>query len=645
MKKVLKYIIFMFIFVPFISVQAVSSDSVEYSVKKYYINSEIEIAGGLAVEELIEVDGTYNGYYREISTKNTSTVEFTGLESDLKGSSIYNPTSVVNLRVGMLKNKENVNFNTLTSEELEENIEYFELVETASSGDTGVFTFEEKDGIYTVRMYNETIDSNTIFYLSYVVTNILVEHNDSAEFYYTLISKEWADPIDDVKVFVALPYPSEKLFKVWAHGQLNGEVLKDTENRGVMASIQNYLPGYGFDIRTLFDLDLFQININESKKSKLDAVPIIERIEQERANEANEIRKFNKIKYYGIYAISGLYIVGIIFLFVYAYIKHDKEYKSNFNDKYNREFINDYDVELIEYLMNKNITTTGFSTSILNLIYKKKIDVEVIQGKKKTDHKLTLKSEDGVSTSEKIIIDLLFKTIGNGKEVLLSEVKKEANNTTSSGKNSVYDEFNAWKLNTTAEAKKQNFYEDNTKTRLAFGGYALIGAAIFFLDNFFVMTPIRFVVLILAILFLIYIISFNKRTVKGNEDYNKWNAFKNFLNDFGRFEEKELPEIKLWERYLVYASIFGLADKVRKTMKIKFEEIRPNYEMRDTMFDYYVFTNLTRDISTSIDNSIITARASVQSIAESNYSSGSGGGGGFSSGGGFGGGGNSGGGF
>ena len=32
----------------------------------------------------------------------------------------------------------------------------------------------------------------------------------------------------------------------------------------------------------------------------------------------------------------------------------------------------------------------------------------------------------------------------------------------------------------------------------------------------------------------------------------KWTAFKKFLNDFGSFDVKELPEIKLWERYLVF---------------------------------------------------------------------------------------------
>ena len=44
----------------------------------------------------------------------------------------------------------------------------------------------------------------------------------------------------------------------------------------------------------------------------------------------------------------------------------------------------------------------------------------------------------------------------------------------------------------------------------------------------------------------------------------KIKAFKNFLNDFSTMDEKDLPDIKLWEKYLVYAQVFSLADELRK---------------------------------------------------------------------------------
>ena len=137
---------------------------------------------------------------------------------------------------------------------------------------------------------------------------------------------------------------------------------------------------------------------------------------------------------------------------------------------------------------------------------------------------------------------------------------------------------------------------------------------------------------------------FSKRTKNGNELYLKWNALKNFMKDFGSFEEKELPEIGLWEKYLVYAHIFGIAEKLRKEMEVKIPNIE-NYSNGMSTYDYMIFNNaLNRSVATSVTAAITSANAK---IAESTSSSGGGFGGGFSggsSGGGFSGGGGSGGG-
>ena len=102
-------------------------------------------------------------------------------------------------------------------------------------------------------------------------------------------------------------------------------------------------------------------------------------------------------------------------------------------------------------------------------------------------------------------------------------------------------------------------------------------------------------------------------------------------------DEKSLPEIILWEKYLVYAVVLGCADKLSKTMKIKLENMNVDYTFS---FDPITFTNL-RIISHTVSSSVHSARVSSYSSSSggSNWSSGSGGGGGFSSGGGFGGGG------
>ena len=145
--------------------------------------------------------------------------------------------------------------------------------------------------------------------------------------------------------------------------------------------------------------------------------------------------------------------------------------------------------------------------------------------------------------------------------------------------------------------------------------------------------------LILALSLIPFIFNKKKRTENGAEDYKKWKALKNFLNDFGTFSNKEIPEIVLWEKYLVFATLFGCAEKVIKAMKVEMVNVPNDYF--DTYMDLYVINqSISRAIISSHSYAQSAYAAAHSSSSSGGFSSGSGGGGGFSSGGGsFGGGG------
>ena len=95
---------------------------------------------------------------------------------------------------------------------------------------------------------------------------------------------------------------------------------------------------------------------------------------------------------------------------------------------------------------------------------------------------------------------------------------------------------------------------------------------------------------------------------------------------------KELPEVRLWEKYLVYAVSLGCASKLAKTMKIKIKEMNTDINTLDTSYmdDFYFMSSMNSVITSSINSAI----SSTRSVAASENSSGSGFGGGFSGGGG-----------
>ena len=171
-----------------------------------------------------------------------------------------------------------------------------------------------------------------------------------------------------------------------------------------------------------------------------------------------------------------------------------------------------------------------------------------------------------------------------------------------------------------------------------------IAIFIVFIINYFVEPNVKYylILLILVIISICYINNTKKYSKTGIEEYSMWKARRNFLNDFSNMKDKTIPEIALWERYLVFATLFGNAKKIVEEMKIAIPEYNG---INDTDFTYYMSYNL----SNSLDNCIHAAHsvaASAAAAAEAassssgggSWSSGSGGGGGFSSGGGGGGG-------
>lgn len=103
-------------------------------------------------------------------------------------------------------------------------------------------------------------------------------------------------------------------------------------------------------------------------------------------------------------------------------------------------------------------------------------------------------------------------------------------------------------------------------------------------------------------------------------------GLKKFLDEFSEMKTKEVMEVHLWDEYLMFAYIFGIADKVAKQLKNLYPEVFEENGIDGIDYETLAYINY-------ISHRSVSAASSARSRAES-YSSG---GGGFSSGGGGGG--------
>lgn len=125
------------------------------------------------------------------------------------------------------------------------------------------------------------------------------------------------------------------------------------------------------------------------------------------------------------------------------------------------------------------------------------------------------------------------------------------------------------------------------------------------------------------IVFCILRSKINVLTQKGIDENAKWKGLKKYMNNFSMLDKKEVPEIVIWEKFLVYATAFGIADKVLKQLKIVYPNIEQEFSTNHYGYMYLmVHTDFSNSFSNAITNSMSTA-----------YTSATGGGGGFSGGG------------
>ena len=608
----------------------VSAASVE--VTDFLVDAQILEDGDMIVREIIVADGSFNWFERDLLYTN-DTLELT---DSFANNAIYNAGDIKDIIV-KTKKVDDVSFDTFLDEDFEESIK----VSYGTDGSEKKFTVNTLSGGYRVRIYDYTNQDKVAFYLEYRVEDVLVLHRDVAELYWTFVPDGFEDTLQNVLVRVSLPKTdTSNYFRFWAHGNLDGEII-DLDDKTVEAKISEVLPGESVDIRLTFDTSIVDAK-RVLKHSNVTALDGILEVETKRAEEANLLRDELISKRNRAIVLSFVLIGSILGLGLFIYFKYGKSPKSNYYSKYNREFIDEYNVEVIDYLMHRKITPNALSASIMNLIYKKNISVKELE--KNKNYEFTLIHLDKLNDSEKLLVDFLFDTVGknkvnteNQKTFTLKDLKKYASGTKTC--TSFIKSYTAWQANVLEHGKSENFFTDS-------GVPKIIGLFVLFVAIFLLMYIIHnqidfimsYVAIFLSVIFFIYTLVIYKKTKKGSEHFARWKAFRNFLDDFGSFELKELPEIILWERYLVYATIFGLADKVEASMNVHIKEIDMNAEY----VPVFTYIHISPFIYSSFNDAVSSAynrQAANYANTHSSRSSGGGFGGGFSSGGGFGGGG------
>ena len=631
MNKGVKAVVIIIAFLAIVFLPVIISSLDREPTDKFLSEIKIEENGSIKVRELIKMNGEYNGMERDVSYANSSSESYNGEISAIEGNSdLYDGSGITDIKVGSISDD-----GDLTFDDFNRNINYFDKVSYASNGESSKYTYSTFMDEVNLKLFNPS-NLDEIFYIEYTVNDVVVVHNDTAELAWNTLGDGYRENIGDYEVKVILPN-SDSDYRVWLHGPLNGNIER-TNNKEALGTF-NFLGAHNpVSVRLIFNKDLVP---NATKVSGLTAKKAIIDYQTKLSDEANVKRE--KIQRQNMILIisSSVWALIAISLAVGVYLRERKMKKTAFTMEYYRDFPGNYGPEVLEYLIDKNITEKSLSATILNLIYKKVLKVEKIDNKKKDDYKLILQeyNEADLTETERIALKLIINEIGNSKEVVLSTIKKHCSDI--SNANRFMDLYNDF-IKTSKTLGKSELFFAKTPGLVAFTIiFSLLGIVLAFISFGLDLSWLGIIIIILMIALIIFVITRKFYTKKGAEHYAKWMAHKKFLEDFSRFNEKELPEVILWDKYLVYAVILDCADELSKEMNIKMssmENVDTTYVgYNPYMTHYFITSSVYRGINSGVHTAVSSSRSS---IAASQASSGGGfGGGSIGGGGSFGGGG------
>lgn len=508
---------------------------------------------------------------------------------------------------------------------------------------------------------------NRKYQIKYKVIDAVKTYQDCSELYWQLVGNENTIPVTKLTATIFLPKPvtNTNNLRAWAHGPYNGNVYPQTNK--VTLEVDYLNPETMVEARIAVLENLFSKNTVVTK-NRLNT--ILEQ-EQQWANKANEERKeyiANKARQEKIrQIISIITIIAnialsalLIFFFIKNLIKSTKikkiqkpiiDYFRDIPD----EKASAGDAAFLYYYKNgsfsKNISNI-LSATILQLAMKKYIVFSEDKTGKRPDVRISILDYSNnieqmppLKKDEQIVYNLLIKVADSTKNNIRTFTMKEMEKYAKSHSSTFTNKINSIEDYVKSEQVKLGNYNKAVDKKIATQTNYITVEIIFGIFGLFVL-PIPAILLLCNIIpHIIMYSKLNSLTKKGIEEAEKWKALKKYMEDFSLLNEKEVPDLILWEKYLVFATAFGIADKVLKQLKVKYPELQEREGYNYIYMGLLYRSTLNTAFLSSLNNSVhkaymggLSAQAS-SNYGGGNFSSGSGFGGGFSGGGGFGGGG------
>jgi uncharacterized membrane protein len=441
-------------------------------------------------------------------------------------------------------------------------------------------------------VYGNICDTNAKLADDFEILRGVVVGADVAELHYKVWGSEWDKSLMSLKGEITLPQGS-RTDKMVVYFNPLGVVDDYHFERNVLKFRTGRVDDY-LEVRILMPKDTFndtgstRAQNNFRHNDALKKAGIV-KIQEDYASKYAVVQ----------YTVTGLMIILIIAMIVFpvwAYRKYGTEPKTGYNAVFEREpvkGVKPYVVNSICGWRTGDTDANAVTATLLDLIRRKHIELsEVMTSKKLLFVIPTIKKDmmlkfaknvrDSMTKPEQEVYDF-FKSFANSKSEMRWSELVSAMKIKSDAKKYM-KLIKDFEKAVDADYDLKKYFEkkgSSMMTGVCAALFALSAIIIFITAKMgFEMTPANYpatrLIMPVAVIMIIYSVVglilptriFGRFTPEGHELYMRSMNFKKFMTDMTQLRKYPPKSIVIWEEILVYATLFGVAEKVTKEMKV-----------------------------------------------------------------------------
>lgn len=508
------------------------------------------------------------------------------------------------------------------------------------------------------------------FSVTYTIKNLVHVYHDTAELYYKFLPDSFSLPVAKMQGTIEIPSGGEKSsMRAWLHANVSSSNITINSEKQISFTANEIPKNTYIEVRMLMPVKLFPSSTRKSGESVFSS---IQSTELHQAEEYRQQIQAEQQRQYilGIIDAGAAPVILIVCIVLLILVKRKNKRIKVDVPEYTRDIPSGNSPAGIANLfyfyhgIGEQEKNRIFSATMLSLAQKGYIQFQ--NNSRETIIDITGNSKNlPLTPSEQVFYEILSTVAEKYDNSFTMEQFKKYSQTHF---NYIDKKISEFLTESKREIADRGYYRQRPSylgVFIAAGVLMIILAFAVFIasgsmNSLLVFTPLALI--LGGILLIIAGATKAKLSQKGEYDFEIWNGLKKYMLEFSRMKEYGIPELTLWEEYLVYATMMGISNEVCKQLKLVYPQLtdsaywesNPTYSYLPYMFWGHYGYGMQRvgiDFGSMLGNTLGDISSAATRLAHpptsgsgtfggGNFGGGGFGGGGFSGGGGgFGGGG------